>query len=104
MVVEHHRRGPASGYFGVVAFHRKFLLAIILPNFVRAYIQAHHGAQPPWICVMEEITPERLGNVGLIAIFMFIIGVAFLAKGKGYSGIFRLFGFLFGIGLLIVLV
>jgi hypothetical protein len=104
MIVEYKRKGWVLVIGGFLLFFGGLCLAIILPNFVLAYSQVHHGARPQWIVFMEWLTPQRLGNVGLLACVLFIIGHGFLAKSKGYSSLFGILGFLPGVGLLILLV
>jgi hypothetical protein len=93
MIAEYNRNGRVLVIFGFLLFIGSFLLAIALPNFVRAYTQVHHGARPQWVVCMEWITPSRLGDVGFVAAILFIIGLGFLAKAKGYGGVFGLFVF-----------
>jgi hypothetical protein len=104
MIAEYKRKGLALVIVGFLLHSGCLFLTIALPNFVAAYTQVHNGAQPEWITSRMGWIGSLLDGGALVGGILFIIGLGFFAKAKGYSGFFGLFGFLLCIGLLIVLV
>jgi hypothetical protein len=104
MIAEYKRKGLVLVISGFLLHSGCLFLAIALPNFIRAYTQVHNGAQPEWIASRIDWIDPLIDYCALFGGILFIIGLGFLAKGKGYSGLFGLLGFLLCIGLVIVLV
>jgi hypothetical protein len=104
MITEYKRKSLVLMISGFLLHSGCLFLMIALPNFITAYTQVHNGAQPEWIISrMQEI--DLLINCGaLVGGILFMFGLGFLAKGKGYSGFLGLLGIVTCIGLLIVLV
>lgn len=104
MIVEFKHKGIALMIAGFLLHAGSLLLAIALPNFIKAYTQVHNGAQPEWLVSQMAWIGPLMPWCGLIGGILFIIGLGFFAKAKGYSGALGLLGLLTCIGLLIVLV
>ena len=104
MIVEYKRKGIVLMICGFLLHAGCLFLAIAIPNFVTAYTQVHNGAQPEWIASRMDLIGELLGAGGFAGGVLFIFGLGFFAKSKGYSGLLGLLGLLSCIGLLIVLV
>ncbi|HTV41525.1 MAG TPA: hypothetical protein VMF08_13165 [Candidatus Sulfotelmatobacter sp.] len=103
MIAEYKRKSLVLMISGFALHSVSLFVAIALPNFITAYTQVHNGAQPEWLTSQMGTIGPLLECVGLAGGVLFMFGLGFFAKGKGYSGLFGLLGLLTCIGLLIVL-
>src|ERR1051326_3275920 len=93
MIPEYNRKSLAIGIPGL-------LLEIgctVLVNVFAAKAKAHTGAPPDWV-----VYPLLIGVI--VGAVLFITGLCYYAKSKGYSAVLGILGLLSCIGLLILAV
>jgi hypothetical protein len=93
MIAEYNRKSLRLGVPGLLLQ----MGCTILIKMLAPKTRDHSGAPPEWVAYL-------LLAGTLAGVVLFIVGLCYYAKGKGYSGVLGLLGLLSCLGLLILAV